>query len=148
MAVVLAAFSLWAVRSFFPEHDARFAVDQDMDPGEIDIPGEKAIETLTRGIKLVEDPPERRHAETVDFSFLPRPDPVPEKHIPLIVELIFIGKEKNFAAINGQIYEEGEVTHGGKKILSINPDGVLVRSPSTERRLLPWHQTRAVGLQK
>ena len=147
MAVVSGAFISWAVWFYSPVH-APVSSRQDLSPPELAIPEDKVIKKLDTGVMLMDNPPEPEHVTGINFSFLPRPEVVPREYIPLRVDLILIGKDEKFAAVNNRIYQEGELMPGGEKILSINQDGVLVLSPSTGRRFLPWEQKRAVKLQK
>ena len=147
MAAVITVIIPWSVRNYSFIRPP-FSVQQDMKPPELNIPEESLTNILDKGIKLMDNPPESIQAAKVDFSFLPRFAPVRPDYTPPSVGLIFIGKNIKFTAVDGQIYTEGEVMPGGEKILSIDYHGVMVSSPAAGRRLLPWHQTRAVSLEK
>ncbi|MFN2343866.1 MAG: hypothetical protein ABR542_10940 [Desulfonatronovibrio sp.] len=147
MAAVFTAISLWSVFFYSSSRDA-LPVYQNMSPPNLALPEGKVSNILDKGIELMDNPRESMQADRMNFSFLPRFEVSRPDYIYPDVGLIFIGKNIKFAEVGEQIYAEGEKLPGGETILSVDSHGVVVSSPSTGRHFLPWHQTKAVDLQK
>ncbi|RQD59324.1 MAG: hypothetical protein D5R98_07760 [Desulfonatronovibrio sp. MSAO_Bac4] len=147
VATVLVIIFLWSVFFYSSSRDT-FPSYQNMAPPDLALPDGKISNILDKGIKLMDNPQESRQADRINFSFLPRFDASRPDYISPDVGLIFVGENIKFAAVGEQIYAEGEKLPGGEIILSVESHGVVVSSPSSGRHFLPWHQTRAVELQK
>lgn len=144
-AVVVLTCAVWFI-FFFSAGHMPSAVRQNMGPPELNIPGKETIELLDKSVRLMNSHVSLISGSKANFAFLPRVEAAIKEHDPMNVSLVLIGKNIKFAAVNDRIYAEGEIMPGGEEVLSVNYQGVLIRSPVAGQRLLEWHRPREVSL--
>ncbi|MBG0775650.1 MAG: general secretion pathway protein GspB [Desulfovibrionaceae bacterium] len=65
----------------------------------------------------------------------------------VVLSLIMVGPGGRFAVLNGVAYEEGSLLADGRRVASIEPDGVVLEIEGQEERI-PWSPLHSVSLFK